>query len=818
METLRKRLLNLMNQADYLPMNKSELSRSLRLHSSERAEMRSALVNMLRDGEIVRGKKSRYSTRASKKGRLVGTLRSRGGNGWFYPDPEDQQNEETVLNLDEVRRIFVGRREQGVALDGDRVQLEIGRIGAPKWHKHVKGKASSNEVEVAGRVVQILERRHTHVIGTYMKHGKFRYVQPDDSNLPPSIKILEVADARPGQKVSVQLTQWERQDDVPEGNIVAVIGWPEDPGVDIVSVIHRHGIRQEFSNAVQKEAEKTPEVISEEEMKRREDWRDRLVITVDPFDAKDHDDAVWVARDGKHWDLAVHIADVSHYVKPGTSLDTEAQLRGNSTYLVDRVLPMLPTQLSNNICSLRPDVDRLTKCAVIRFDATGKITKTRFCDAVICSGAKLSYEEAQEMIEGKGEGTLADQVRDSWELASLLRRRRFNQGALDLDFPETKVLLDEEKVPVDVVLSVHNQSHQMIEEFMLIANEVVAIELKRKRRNAIHRIHEEPDIDRLNEFADDARQHGYQVGDLTNAQHVRELLNACRGELNEAAIKLGLLKSMKRAAYSVEGLGHYGLAKMDYCHFTSPIRRYADLIVHRAMQSLLSNPPAQPDRVVGIAELEATAKHISETERTSASAESESKRMKIMEFLVLDSKKPDPTVFEAMITEVRRSNLFVEVMKIQSKGMVKKEDFPSGEWVHEPHLAQFHHSKLGDLRLGQRIEVQVTHVDMERMLVDYKIVNPEHLTKHPRTAEDAKRAKELRESDSVRNSRRGASRQSEAGGANRRGTGEGGRRRGGVKAKRSEGQSSKGRNQNEKKKPAGKSKVTKKKSYKRRRK
>ncbi len=743
--SLRKRLLELMNRQDYLPMNKSELSRTLRLHSSERSEMRAALVQMLREGEIVRGKKSRYTTRKSKKGRLIGTLRSSGkGNGWFYPDAEDLQNEKTSLDLDRVRRIFVSTRDQGVALDGDHVQLEIGRIGAPKWHKHAGRQSNSNEIEVAGRVVQILERRHNYIIGTYRKRGKFSYVEPDDSQLPASIKILDSQDARSGQKVSVELTRWEHQDDTPEGRVATVIGWPDEPGVDIISVIHRHGVRQEFSEVVQQEADAIAETIPPAEIARREDWRDKLVITVDPFDAKDHDDAVWVATDGKHWDLAVHIADVSHYVKPGTKLDEEAQLRGNSTYMVDRVLPMLPTELSNGICSLKLDVERLTKCARIRFDQKGNVVKAEFCDAVIRSGAKLSYEQAQEMIEGKevrkeageGEGELADQVRLSWQLASLLRRRRFDQGALDLDFPETKVILDEKKQPVDVVLTEHNQSHQMIEEFMLIANEVVARELKRKRRNTIYRIHEQPDADRLNEFADDARQHGYEVGDLTNPKHIKELLDSCRGELNEAAIKLGLLKSMKRAAYSVEGLGHYGLAKMDYCHFTSPIRRYADLIVHRAMQGLLTNPPKQTDRVAGVAELEAMAKHISETERTSASAENESKRMKIMEFLYLDSQKQQPTVFEAMITEVRRSNLFIEVMRVQSKGMVKKEDFPRGEWVHEPHLAQFHHSQLGDLRLGQRIEVQVRRVDMERMLVDYSIVNPQNLTKNPRTKAD----------------------------------------------------------------------------------
>lgn len=707
--------------------------------------MRKVLRKLETEGEISMGKKARYELRGNKKSHLVGTLKFHPkGFAWVYLDTKDQNNIDSGFPLDKYDRVKVTPQYTGVAMDDDRVEVKVERVGAPEWVQHVNrrrgkqadkkgGKGKQREKiseddyrdEASGRVVKILERRNPMFIGTYLERRKFKYVQPESENLPGTVELAEPTDAKSGQVVAVEMLDWPHRDAMPLGRVTKVLGWPDDPGVDIISVVHKHGLQTEFPREVLKEAEAVPEVLAESELKRREDWRKEMIVTIDPGDAKDHDDAVMVRTLEDGWELAVHIADVSYYVKPDSALDREAQKRGNSTYLVDRVLPMLPEKLSNNMCSLRPGVDRLTKCAVMRFDKSGKRIKARFCDAVIHSKAKLSYEEAQEMMQGRVDGgELGESLRQAWKLAAVLRKRRFDNGALDLDMPEVRVVLDEEtKKPIEIRKVEYDESHQMIEEFMLAANEAVAVELKMKRRHGIFRVHEDPDADRLYEFAELARIHGFRAGDLTNKKHIQELLKAAKDTPLDHSIKLGLLKSLKRAAYGTESLGHYGLAKMDYCHFTSPIRRYADLIVHRSLQSVLVNRPEKPDRVPKNNILEDIAQHISDTERKSAEAENESKRMKMMEYLLIISRKGNSPVFEGFITDVVKMGLFVEIIDMQVKGLVRPVDFPGSNWRLEMHALRYSDGKGRELSLGQKVKVKITRVDIEQQMVDFKIVD-----------------------------------------------------------------------------------------------
>jgi ribonuclease R len=425
--------------------------------------------------------------------------------------------------------------------------------------------------------------------------------------------------------------------------------------------------------------------------------------------------------------MAVHIADVAHYVKPDTALDREARERGNSTYLADRVLPMLPVELSNGICSLVPAEDRLTCCVVMWFDDRGEMIKVRFERAVIRSKARLTYEEAQDMLEGRTDvidplrSKIAGALTECWKLASTLRKRRFNQGALDLEIPEIRVEIDKFGRPTGYRREEYNESHQMIEEFMLAANEAVARAIRNSQRPGIFRVHEDPDPAKLNEFAELARAHGYRPGDLSNRRHVQKLLDEARGKPEEHAIKLGLLKSLKRADYREAPLGHYGLAKTDYCHFTSPIRRYADLIMHRALEPLLENPPSQADRLPIRAHCAEIADHLSVTERTSASAEDESRRLKLLEWLHRAAHDRPPPVFEAVITDVRRIGLMVEALEILQRGLVKRDEFPPGDWRLEAHRMRFTTMQGGELALGQVIRVVVARVDLDRQLVDFQI-------------------------------------------------------------------------------------------------
>jgi len=487
-------------------------------------------------------------------------------------------------------------------------------------------------------------------------------------------------------------------------------------------------LHEEFPGEVEEEAGEIPSSVLPEGLEGRADWREELVITIDPADARDFDDAIWLREHEQGWELAVHIADVAHYVKPGTALDREARERGNSTYLVDRVLPMLPEALSNGICSLVPGEDRLTCCVVMRFDGKGKMTQVRFEKAVIRSKFRLTYEEAQNMLEGKRDVDdpsrrgIAGTLRECWKLAKLLRQRRFVQGALDLEFPEIRVELDESGRPAGYRREDYNESHQLIEEFMLAANEAVARAVKNAGRPGIYRMHEEPDHDKLFEFAELARAHGYEPGDLVNKKHIQSLLRECRGQPEEHAIKVGLLKSLKRASYREEPLGHYGLSKTDYCHFTSPIRRYADLIMHRALEPLLESPPTHPSRAPAQVQCAEISNHISTTERTSASAETESHRLKMLEWLHLSAHEANPPVFEAVITDVRRIGLMVEALEILQRGLVKRDEFPAGDWRLESHRMRYATMQGAELTLGQVVVVRVARVNMERQLVDFLLV------------------------------------------------------------------------------------------------
>ncbi|HEX5791088.1 MAG TPA: VacB/RNase II family 3'-5' exoribonuclease, partial [Luteolibacter sp.] len=545
-----------------------------------------------------------------------------------------------------------------------------------------------------------------------------------DKAIDDRIEVVGDTTAAAGQLVVVDLTDWQQHH--PRGRIIEVLGWPGQPGVDMEGIIHRFGLSTSFPEDVLAEARAVPEEVDAAEIKRRKDWRDKLVITIDPADAKDHDDAIWVERVSDGWNLGVHIADVSHYIKPDSPMDREAVRRGNSTYLVDRVLPMLPVELSNGICSLKPNVDRLTKCALMHVSFQGRITRAIFQDAIIHSRAKLSYEQAQVILDGGpapqgSDPQLVPMVREAWKMASALRRERFDQGALDLEMPEVRIRLDEQGRACGAAPVIHSESHQLIEECMLAANEAVARVLRERQRPAIYRIHEDPDPSRLMDYAQTARQHGLKPGDLTHRAQIQKLLDSAKGRPEEHLIKLGLLKSLKRAAYAADPIGHYGLAKADYCHFTSPIRRYADLIVHRALQPLLVNRPAQSDTTLSQGRLADLARRISETERSSADAESESKMLKLFEYLQRLVDEHQGAEFQGLITEARPMGLMVEIPDMGLRGVIKREDLPQGRWRFEPHRGAWVSAKGQLAQIGMRMPLLVVAIDHQRRFVDFTI-------------------------------------------------------------------------------------------------
>jgi ribonuclease R len=734
-DSLRDQILETMRSRTYQPMNKSEFARKLGVPSDQRVALRKELDSLASEGQITVGKKSRYELRARSKNLLTGTLKFHPkGHAFFFPDATDPQNTGSGIDLAVHSRIQVGRRDAGTALDGDKVLVSI---HLPSPRRDIRRRPADTGDEPRGKVEKVIDRRSGRLVGIFRSKNRHAWVESDDNAIEGDIEIHGDTTAQPGQLVVVDVRDWASRSESPRGRIIEVLGWPGDPGVDIISVIHRFGLRTAFSEEVLNEARAVPEEPEAAEIRRRQDWRGKLVITIDPADAKDHDDAIWLEKSATGWTLAVHIADVSHYVKLGTAMDKEAVGRGNSTYLVDRVLPMLPTELSNGICSLKPDVDRLTKCALMHVSADGRIEGARFFDAVIHSRAKLSYEQAQEILDGKpapagSDPELVPMVREAWRMASALRRRRFANGALDLEMPEIRVRLDDQGRPVAVDPVIHTESHQLVEECMLAANQTVARILKTRQKPAIYRIHDDPDPSRLLDYTQTAKLHGYRPGDLTNRKHIQKLLDDAKGTPEEHVIKLGLLKSLKRAAYSPDALGHYGLAKGDYCHFTSPIRRYADLIVHRALQPLLENAPKPHDRTPSQPELREIARHLSDTERTSADAENETKQVKLLEHLRMLAESAEPPTMEGLITDVRPMGLMVEVPLLGVRGVVKREDLPGSGWRFEGHRMAWSSYDGRSIQLGMRVPLKIKAINMERRFVDFTMCgHTEPESRHP---------------------------------------------------------------------------------------
>jgi ribonuclease R len=556
------------------------------------------------------------------------------------------------------------------------------------------------------------------MIGTLQQGRKFLYVIPDDPRMPHDIYVPPPRDvgrpARVGDKVVVELHEWESRHTNPEGEIIEVLGAPDEEGVDMLSVLRQYHLPLHFPKEVLHEARAIGTAVSQPELAGREDCRRHQVITIDPDDAKDFDDAICLQRVSPgQWKLWVHIADVSHYVKPGTALDAEARRRGNSTYLVDRVIPMLPEALSNELCSLKPDVDRLTKCVEFLLSDEGRVLKTEFYPAVIHSQRRFTYGQVLAILERKPGDRMEQMLHDANALAQRIRRLRFKAGSLDLDFPEMKIRLDERGRVARVEKVENDISHQLIEEFMLLANEAVAGRLMARNVPAIYRVHEEPDERRLQEYREEVLSHHVPCANLTKRIEVQKLLQKLGTISIGAALKIGFLRSLMRARYAVEPLGHYGLAKARYTHFTSPIRRYADLVVHRALSRDGHGPTHS---------LKETAEHISDTERNSADAERDSKDVKLYAFLKAQLKSPQPTPYPALVTDVRNFGFFVDVPELAMSGLVHLSVLEDDFYQFDPERNQLIGRRARRVfRLGDQVRVQVARVDSFKKQVDFRL-------------------------------------------------------------------------------------------------
>jgi ribonuclease R len=569
-----------------------------------------------------------------------------------------------------------------------------------------------------GVVIRVLERKRTQIVGTLQRSKQFLYVIPDDPRMPHDIYVPPPRDvgrpANVGDKVVVELREWETRQTNPEGEIIEVLGSPDEEGVDMLSVLRQYALPLHFPKKILQEARAIGTTVQAHELAGREDCRSHQVITIDPDDAKDFDDAISLQRVGRdEWKLWVHIADVSNYVKPGTALDDEARARGNSTYLVDRVIPMLPEALSNELCSLKPNVDRLTKCVEFLISGEGRVLKTKFYPAVIHSKRRFTYKEVLVILQHEPPGAIERMLHDANALAQKIRKLRFKAGSLDLDFPEMKIRLDE-RGRISSIERVENDiSHQLIEEYMLLANEAVAGKLMAQNVPAIYRVHEPPDEGRLREYREEVLSHRVPCGNLTKRTEVQKLLEKLGTIAIGAALKIGFLRSLMRARYAVEPLGHYGLAKTKYAHFTSPIRRYADLVVHRALFQKSHGSTHS---------LKETADHISDTERNSADAERDSKDVKLYAFLKAQLKLPNPPRYSGLVIDVRNFGFFVDVSGLAMSGLVSLSTVGDDFYVFDSERSQLvGRRNRRVIRLGDRVEVQIAKVDSFKKQVDFRL-------------------------------------------------------------------------------------------------
>src|SRR6266498_3485498 len=714
---IREQILGLLARKDYRPLDRTDIARKLGLTGAGRVALRKSLQELERAGEIARIRKNRYVLPAEAE-LVTGKLSiHQAGYGFLTSEMPGQPD------------IFIAAENTGTAMHGDRV---VARISRDEPYARIKGRRE-------GRVIRILERAHDTIVGTLQRSRNFYYVVPDDprivhdvyvgqvSNSPqdePAVAGLPLATSKVapqvGDKVVVRLEAWESRHVNPEGEIIEVLGPASAPGIDRLSIIRKYHLPTEFPRDVLDQVKGIPETIDARQFDGREDLRGEFIVTIDPDDARDFDDAIHVEKIPSGWRLGVHIADVAAYVEPASPLDREARRRGNSVYLPDRVIPMLPERLSNGVCSLNPGVDRLTHSVFIHFDKHGTAKSARFAHSIIRSAHRLTYKQAYAILTAAPSDQLGERLHLAWELAALLRQKRFEHGALDLDFPEVKVWVDKEGHPAKLERVENDKSHQLIEEFMLAANEAVARELKKRAIPTIYRIHENPDPEKLAEYREFVLGFNYRVGDLTHRAEVQRLLASIRGKPEEQALKIGLLKSLKRARYFPQPLGHYGLAKANYLHFTSPIRRYADLVVHRALAQHDGKYRSRTD----MSQVASIAEHVSTTERTAADAEIESVRMKKLEFFQRQLDERNPQIFRAAIVDVRNYGLAVELPDILITGLVHVSSLSDDFYLFESSRRQLIGRRSRKrFSIGDGVRVFVVRVDAFKRQVDFAIAS-----------------------------------------------------------------------------------------------
>ncbi|GGB89293.1 ribonuclease R [Staphylococcus nepalensis] len=710
---LKQSIEEIIKQPDYEPMSVSDFQDALGLNSADSfRDLIKVLVELEQTGLIQRTKTDRYQRKGSKKSKqselIRGTL-SQNKKGFAFLRPEDGDTDDIFIPPTKINR----------AMDGDTVLVEL---------QHSKGE---HKGKLEGEVKSIEKHSVTQVVGTYSEARHFGFVLPDDKRIMQDVFIPKGHNlgAVDGHKVLVQITKYADGTDNPEGQVSAILGHKNDPGVDILSIIYQHGIEIEFPDKVLEEAEAVPDEIKPSEIEGRRDLRDELTITIDGADAKDLDDAISVKKlENGHTQLTVSIADVSYYVTEGSALNEEAYDRATSVYLVDRVIPMIPHRLSNGICSLNPNVDRLTLSCQMELDERGDVVNHEIFDSVIHSNYRMTYDEVNEIITDQNKETrdkynevtpMLDLAKDLSERLINMRKRR---GEIDFDISEAKVLVNEEGIPTDVELRERGEGERLIESFMLAANETIAEHFDRLDVPFIYRVHEQPKSERLRQFFDFITNFGIMIkgtGEEIHPSTLQKIQQEVEGQPEQMVISTMMLRSMQQARYDDVNLGHFGLSAEHYTHFTSPIRRYPDLIVHRLIRKYLVDKTMDDKELNKWEELlPEIADHTSQRERRAIEAERDTDELKKAEYMVQHIGEE----YEGIISSVANFGMFIELPNT-IEGMVHVSDMTDDYYnFDERQMAMIGERQAKVFRIGDPVNIKVVNVDVDERMIDFQIV------------------------------------------------------------------------------------------------
>jgi ribonuclease R len=691
------------------PLKAAELAKALDVPPDEFAAFRGELQRLESDGVLYRVQRQRYAA-PERINLLVGRIQTtRGGAGFLLPE-------------DRSPDVFVPIESLNTALDGDKVVIRV--------------ESRQRGDRPQGKVIRILERSRTTVVGVFhtarpgragtrATHG---FVVPEDRKLPWDVFVAPggAGGAKDGELVVVRITDWGSEHRGPTGDVEEVLGRYGEAGVDVMAIIRGHELATDFPSEVEQEAAALQaRGVTEAEMADRHDLRHLHVFTIDPADARDHDDALSIEAAGSGWRVGVHIADVSHYVREGGPLDREAERRGTSVYLVDRVIPMLPHALSTDLCSLVPDADRLTLSLFVDLAADGAVRDQTLVRGVIRSRRKVSYEEAQSVLDGSGtlddgpEAGTDDALRQLAQVARLLRREREQRGSLDFDLPETRVVLDLSGEPTDIQRIVRLEAHRLVEDFMLLANEAIARRAARMELPFLYRIHESPDPSRMAQLREFVATFGHRLtgrGGEPTPRDLQRLLRSAAGKPEEGLVSTVVLRSMKQARYSEQPLGHFGLAARTYTHFTSPIRRYPDLVVHRVAAAVFidgAEPWLDAEQMAGVARTS------SERERLAVAAERDSKDLKKVEFM----ERHLGDEFDGTISSVTAFGFFVLLDAFFVDGLVHISSIEDDYYLFvEEQYALIGERTRRRFRTGDRVRVRVARVSLEERRIVFELV------------------------------------------------------------------------------------------------